>query len=395
MQTRFRSGSAVAVRRRRVPRLLAAARGAAPLLALALGACDDAADPVRPGAAAGAPAAGVAAAAEPPLVKGFARLLAPVDGVVSGPSTYNAYPARVKSAYPGAGDRDRDHELVLTFQGLRRVLDGEPHVQVTPVRNYSDEDGRDVCRAWGRAAANGADVEVVARCERAGDHVRSLVAAQVFDRDAPAAYATVGEDGAAENARLLARTEQVAEGRYRVFFRRDPLFGAGAKPIAFVTPRSVDLRRHTSLNVRCELASVGSKFERAGELGVEVDCFGIGGARVDAAFNVVALAQRPRTAYALVGDGRQLFEANTHNPAGEVEVYSRGVGKYRVAFFGLAESWTDGGTVMVAAHGAGGGTCAADHWEQVAGAVRVDVQCRGALGAPAEQRFAVLATTRH
>jgi hypothetical protein len=252
-----------------------------------------------------------------------------------------------------------------------------------------------------RVAENGADVEAHSVCVRdligvdaRLRRVASRVAAVVLDHDADAAFATVRADGSAENGRRLARAERVAVGRYRVFFRRDPLFGAGAKPVAFVTPMSSHVRNGVGRNVRCELASVGSRFQRADEFGVEVDCFLIDGERADGGFGVVALAQQPRTAYALVGDGRQLFPGNTHNPAGDVLVATRGVGRYRIGFLGLAASWADGGTVMVTAHGAGGGTCAADRWETVAGAVRVDVQCRDRAGAFAEQRFAVLATAR-
>jgi hypothetical protein len=51
---------------------------------------------------------------------------------------------------------------------------------------------------------------------------------------------------------------------------------------------------------------------------------------------------------------------------------------------------------MVTAHGANGGSCVLNSWSRGAGntGVRVDVQCRSAAGELADQRFAVLATTR-
>ncbi len=364
------------------------------LLALATAAaCGDASDPVRPRAAV-APAAAARAAAEPPgppplLAAGFAR--PDSAGAVEPASTYNAAGLRVDNEAIAPGHHR------LTFVGLGGVLRGAPHTQVTPVRQYSREPGTDVCIVSEALTAGGADVVVRPYCERSTRMVPVGAAAQVFDRNAPAAYATVDAAGAAENARFLARSERIGEGRYRVYFRRDPLFAAGAKPIAFVTPRSRGVTSGRVHSIACELASVGSRFERAGELGVEVDCFGSPGRRADGAFNVVALAQLPRTAYALVGDGRRLFEANSHNPGGVIGVGRAGPGTYQVYFAGLGALWSDGGTVLVTAHGANGGTCAADGWHRQDGdgQVRVDVQCRSALGDPADARFAVLATTRH
>nr|ASV46946.1 hypothetical protein [uncultured bacterium] len=384
-------------RARRAARTRAARAGLAAGLGLAglalVTACDDAAQPVGPAptaarsAAAAQPTAG-AAATTSLIAKGFARILANTDSVIAGAQTYNAAGGRVENEYEGPRLR------TLTFNTLRSVLRGEPHAQVALVRQYSQTRGDGRCTGHAAVAENGADILVHAYCAAVGADPM-LLAAQVFDRDAPAAYATVDALGSARNTHHLARSERVAEGRYRVFFERAPVFGVGAKPIAFVTSRSsVRDSKGQSHAAACKLRSVGSNAQRVGELGVEVDCFGIGDRPADASFNVIALAQQPRTAYALVGDGQRLFAENSDNPGGQTTVVRLGTGTYRVAFQGVAASWSDHGTAMVTAHGPGGGTCALDNWVKIGTGARVDVQCRSAEGDLADQRFAVLATTR-
>jgi hypothetical protein len=263
------------------------------------------------------------------------------------------------------------------------------------------DDGVDVFCAVGstRVAENGADVETFPVCVRdllrVDAHPRrvdSRVSALVVDRDAEAAFATVRPDGAAENgSSRLTRAERVGVGRYRVFFRRDPLFGAGARPVAFVTARHAP--------EHCQLFSIGSRHQRADEFGVEVDCHAPGGARRDARFNVLALAQTPKTGHAFVRASGAVDTAHTSNPAGAVFVEHPAPGLYRVGFVGLQRLWADGGAALVTAHGASGERCALEEWRRVVaplpspGMVHASVECRDAAGAPADAGFTVLATT--
>ncbi len=366
------------------------------LLALAFAACGDSMDesPTVPGAigadtptavapppgtAGGAGGSALAAGAIRGL-KAYAFIDNPrVSNFLTNDATYNESGSRVEFFRSDRGF------YTVTFNALTGVLNGSPHIQVTPVRNYAAGTGRDNCIQYTDAA--GPDVKVGLWCQRGSTGVDMKAAVQVFDHDEPVAFVTVKYDGKVENPRFFSRLEKRGTGRYRVFFKRDPLF-LFTKAIAFVTAGGADPA------VKCQLFSIGTTTT---ELNVEVDCYNYKGQLSDGVpFNVVAMSTLPRSAFALVWDNVQPLPSHSYNPGGAISVHRMGVGSYQVSFDGLQNLWSDKGTVMVSSHGTSGESCEVDGWGKMPdqNKVRVDVVCRAFTGEPKDTRFAVLATTK-
>ncbi|MEJ2641009.1 MAG: hypothetical protein P8010_15675 [Desulfosarcinaceae bacterium] len=300
------------------------------------------------------------------------------SGPVSNSRTFNSSGGAVRV------ERFDTGQYTVTFDNLKSRLNGQEHVQVKPAADGLTGDL--VCAAAGRG--NGV-VFFYVFCMRNGEPRDMPFEVQVFDHDVQAAFAAIGKNGSASNYRKFSRSVRDSRGRYYIFFKKDPYFSDGARPVAFVTTKRPD--------INCELYAIDTRQQRPDEYGVLVDCYDRDGRRTDTQFNVFVTAKPYRGGLALViDDGTQVWDQYSYNwTGGDITVTHTGFGRYTVNFRGLADYWSRDGTAMVTAHGDENESCAVSGPRRQGDDVVVDVTCsRPGGGAFYDSRYTLAVMRR-